>query len=298
MTLPDLDSLRCFEAAAVHLNFRIASRKIGLSPGAFSDRIRLLEDHLGQRLFERTTRRIALTDAGRKLLPQARRTLEEARRCLDVVRSDGRRAPFEVIVGTRHELGISWLLPSLDPLREARPERTVSLFFGNSNDLLGNLEKGTIDAMVSSLRLTRPGLAYAKLHEERYVFVASKALMAARPLRDADDARGHVLVDTERDLPLFRYFLDALETPEVWTFQAVERIGTIEGVRQRVRAGLAVAVLPSYFVAEDLAKKRLVRILPAIDPRVDAFRLVWRAGDPREEEFQALASDLRDRPLQ
>ena len=298
MTLPDLESLRCFEAAAVHLNFRVASRKIGLSPGAFSDRIRLLEEHLGERLFLRTTRHIALTDAGRKLLPQARRTLEEARRCLDVVRSDGRRAPFEVVVGTRHELGMSWLLPSLDVLREARPERTVSLFFGNSNDLLTNLEKGTIDAMVSSLRLTRPGLAYANLHEEHYVFVAARSLVANTPLVVAEDARNHVLADTERDLPLFRYFLDALQTPEVWTFQAVDRLGTIDGVRQRVREGRAVAVLPAYFVADDLAKKRLVRIVPSIEPRVDAFRLVWRAGDPRDEEFQAMASDLRARPLQ
>ncbi len=282
----------------MHLNFRTASRKVGLSPGAFSDRIRLLEDHLAERLFERTTRHIALTDAGRKLLPQARRTLEEARRCLDVVRSDGRRAPFEIVVGTRHELGMSWLLPALDPIRSARPERTVSLFFGNSNDLLGNLEKGAIDAMVSSLRLTRPGLSYANLHEERYVFVGAAGVAASRPLVAAEDARNHVLADTERDLPLFRYFLDALQSADVWTFQGVERLGTIDCVRQRVREGKAVAVLPAYFVADDLLRKRLVRLMPAVELRPDAFRLVWRSADPREEEFQALASDLRAQPLQ
>lgn len=295
--LPDLDSLRCFEAAAVHVNFRIAAAQVALSPAAFSDRIRLLEECLGQRLFDRTTRKVVLTEAGRRLLPQARRTLDEARRCLDAVRDDGTRAPYELVVGTRHELGMSWLLPALDPLRERRPERAVSLYFGNGADLAAGVEKGTIDAMVSSLRIHKAGLSYANLHEERYVFVAAPRLVADRPLVSAADATRHTLIDTERDLPLFRYFLDALDRPEVWTFAAVERMGTIDGVRHRVRAGRGVAVLPRYFVADDLRSGDLVAILTDVEPRSDAFRLVWRSGDPRETEFQGLADDLRGLPL-
>jgi DNA-binding transcriptional LysR family regulator len=98
-------------------------------------------------------------------------------------------------------------------------------------------------------------------------------------------------------MPLFRYFLDALEEPEVWTFGDVERIGTIDGVRHRVRASRGVAVLPLYFVGDDLRDGVLVRVLSHVEPRTDAFRLVWRANDPREEEFQALAQDLRALPL-
>ena len=97
--LPDLESLRCFEKAAVILNFRLAAATVGLSPAAFSDRIRRLEDQVGQRLFVRTTRSVALTPAGHRLLDQARRTLDEARRCLAQV--DGGPQPFELIVGTR-----------------------------------------------------------------------------------------------------------------------------------------------------------------------------------------------------
>ena len=163
MALPDLESLRCFEAAAVHLNFRVAAARVALSPAAFSDRIKRLEDDLGAPLFDRTTRRVALTEAGRRLLPQARRVLEEARRCLDAVRDDGQRAPFAIVVGTRWELGNSWLLPSLDVLRAQRPERTIHLWFGNE-DLPDAVDRGTIDAMVSSIRLTRGGLSYANLH--------------------------------------------------------------------------------------------------------------------------------------
>ena len=53
----DLESLRCFERAAVVLNFRLAASAVGLSPAAFGDRIRRLEDQVGERLFARTPAR-------------------------------------------------------------------------------------------------------------------------------------------------------------------------------------------------------------------------------------------------
>lgn len=297
MPLPDLESLRCFEAAAVHLNFRVAAAQVALSPAAFSDRIRRLEEDLDTRLFDRTTRQVRLTPAGSRLLPQARRVLEEARRCLDAVREDGRRAPFELMVGTRYELGVSWLVPALDGLREARPERTLHLYFGNGADLLANVEKGTIDCMVSSTRLTHAGLSWANLHEERYVFVGSAELLRERPLAGPEDAHRHVLIDTAGPLPLFRYFLDALDRPEVWGFARTERMGTIAAVRVRVLDRRGVAVLPRYFVQPELDAGTLVALLPEVEPRSDAFRLVWRAGDPRDEEMAALAGDLRAFPL-
>ena len=99
-TLPALDDLRCFEAAAVRLNFRAASSAVGLSPAAFSERIKRLEDRLGVRLFNRTTRRVQLTLEGERLLPQARRTLAEARACLDL---GGGPSPFELTLGVGFE---------------------------------------------------------------------------------------------------------------------------------------------------------------------------------------------------
>ena len=75
--------LRRDDAHAVHL-----------SPTAFSDRIRRLETDLGGQLFERTTRRVALTASGLKLVPQARRCLEEAERCALVISGEISRAQF------------------------------------------------------------------------------------------------------------------------------------------------------------------------------------------------------------
>lgn len=101
-----------------------------------------------------------------------------------------------------------------------------------------------------------------------------------------------------RDLPLFRYFLDALPAAEPWPFAKVEYLGGIGNIRRRLHDGEGrVAVLPKYFCREDLAAKRLVRLLPAVRLRSDTFRLVWRRNHPREAELLNLAEALRAHPL-
>lgn len=289
----DLDSLRCFEAAAATLSFRSAAQRVHLSPAAFSDRLRRLEAELGCTLFERTTRRVALSEQGARLLPLARDVLARAAQLAVAGRASQATLPFELYVGTRYELGVSWLCPALTPLSKRRPERTIHLYNGDTPDLLRRLERGDLDAIVASMRLTSPKLTYAALHAEEYVLVTRRTKLAAR-----EDARRVTLLDVSADLPLFRYFLDALSDAEPWPFAAVEYLGGIGNIRRRLLDGGArAAVLPLYFVRADLEAGRLQRQLPRVRLRPDAFRLVWRTGDPRTAELLALAEELRAQPL-
>jgi LysR family transcriptional regulator, glycine cleavage system transcriptional activator len=290
--LPDLESLRCFEAAASTLSFRGAARRVGLSPAAFSERIRRLENAFEVRLFDRTTRSVALTAAGTRLLPQARRALEEAALCVPVAREGSKDLPVELVVGTRFELGLSWLTPSLTSLRERAPHRTVHLYMGDTPALEERLMRGELDAVVFSARLTRAGLDYVTLHAEDYVFVGAGPVVT-----EPGGVEGQVLLDVSADLPLFRYLLDALPGVTQWPFQRREYLGGIGALRLRALEGAGVAVLPHYYVRDDLAAGRLVRLLPDVSLQADAFRLVWRQGHAHAAALQALAEDLRDLPL-
>jgi LysR family transcriptional regulator, glycine cleavage system transcriptional activator len=294
--LPDLESLRCFVQAATHATFRAAARAVALSPAAFGDRIARLEEQLGTRLFERTTRRVTLTQAGERLLLQARRCLEEAERCRDVAASTA-EVPFDVVIGTRFELGMSWLVPALAPLERARPTRRLHLYFGDSADLLPRVLEGRLDCMVTSARLTAPGVDVVRLHEEEYAFVGARSLLAKRPLVRSDDARRHVLLDVAADLPLFRYLLDARPPRESWAFERVQYLGGIGPIRARVLEGAGVAVLPLYYVDEDIRRGRLRRLLGGTKLPSDWFRLIWRKGAPRGEELRALGAELSRLPL-
>jgi DNA-binding transcriptional LysR family regulator len=297
MALPDLDSLRCFEAAATHLSFRVAAKAVSLSPAALSDRIKRLEAELDAILFARTTRHVEMTPAGQRLLPHARAILEQAARCSDIAHATARTAPYELTIGTRFELGLSWITPSLSTLAAHRSERTLHLLFGDSVELLERVRRGQLDAAITSARLTMPGLAYERLHEEEYVFVGAARLLNKSRITRAADAARYVLIDAFPDLPLFRYFLDAFGRRDVWSFRKHEYLGTIGAMRLRVLQGAGLAVLPRYFVFRDLARRRLVQILPSVQLQRDAFRMIWRTGHAREAELRQLAAELARLPL-
>ena len=294
----NLESLRCFEVAASELNFRQAARRVHLSPAAFGERIRNLEEILETKLFERTTRKISLTPDGMKLLPQAKRTLAEAQKCKHVLsKPEDSKPSYDLTIGTRFELGMSWLVPNLDDLSRNTEERSLNLYFGDSSDLFLRLARDEIDAMVSSVRITSTKFASAPLHEEEYIFVATPRLLKKKPLNCAEDAAEHVLLDAHPDLPLFSYFLDAAPSDQLWAFHKTEYLGAIGAIRLRALAHAGVAVLPLYFVKEDLARKKLVHVMPKIGLHPDFFRLIWRRGGSKADQLHQLAAELREFPL-
>jgi DNA-binding transcriptional LysR family regulator len=294
--LPDLESLRCFQAAAVRLNFRAAAKFVGLSPAAFSDRIGKLESQLGVPLFIRTTRRVRLSPQGEKLLPQANQVLAEAQRCLDAV-GDGTPAPYELRLGTRWELGMSWVLPAIQRLERSTPEQQLHLAFGNGAPLLERLMRGQIDAVIGSMRITSGKLSYVPLHEETYCLVGNPRTLQNHAFECPEDAVNHTLVDTHEAFVLFRYWLDQAPRQESWIFGKTRFLGTIAAIRQWVIEEDGLAVLPTYFVSEQLKSGELIEVMPSIIPRSDWFRLIWLKDHPREQELRTLAKELSQIPL-
>ncbi len=291
--IPDLESIRCFVAAARNRSFRRAARVVALSPAAFSERIQRLEALAGTKLFERSATSTSLSAEGRRFLPGAERLLAAAE---TLFVETPRSVPFELTIGTRFELGMSWLLPSLKGLSKARPDRRLHLFFGD-RELLPAVHAGEIDAAITSVRITDARVTYAVLHEEAYAFVGSPRSLRRTPLKAPADAARHALLDVHPDLPLFRYFLDAVPRAQTWAFGGTEYLGTIAAIRARAVEGAGVAVLPRYFVADDLRRRRLTEIRPEVKMKNDFFRLVWRAEHPRDGELRALANALRRIPL-
>jgi DNA-binding transcriptional LysR family regulator len=294
---PSLDSLRCFVEAARLLNFRAAARAVSLTPAALSQRIAALERQLDVALFHRTTRSVTLSEGGLALLPAAQRTLAAASECAPAARGQAAMVERELLIGTRHELGLSWLAPMLPALRAAHPGLIAHLYFGSGPDLVLRVRSLEIDCAVSSTRLTDPKLDSVRLHAEDYVFVGQRALLTRTPLRRAADARRHVLIDSTAELPLFRYWRDAPGGIDSMRFGGILHMGTIAAIHQLALRGEGVCVLPEYFVRKDLRSGRLVEIMPRVRPLSDYFRLIFRADDPRRSLFTALGATMHSRPL-
>lgn len=296
MNLPSVDSLRCFAAAAKLLNFRAAARSVALTPAAFGQRIKQLEDQLGVQLFVRTTRSVRLSTAGLALLPAAQRAIASVEECARVVAAEDAMPPMELVVGTRHELGLSWLLPQIDHLKSLHPSLELHLYFGSGADLVNRVRAMQIDCAITSTRLSDPKLEGLRLHREDYVLVGAPSLLARVPFKATEDAARHTLIEVDDNMSLFRYWRDAPKGTML-TFEKLIRFGTIEAIRQRVLAGAGVGVLPKYLVEGDLEAKRLKVVLPHVVPLHDYFRLVVRADDPRRTVFDRLAASLAEVPL-
>ena len=297
MLLPSIDSLRCFVAAARLLNFRKAARSVALTPAAFGQRIKQLEEQLGVALFSRNTRSVLLTGPGIAFRPYAERCIAVAEDAVRAARGDAGPAPLDLIVGTRHELGLSWILPQFGRLEQAHPWLQLHLYFGSGSDLLLRVRTLEIDCAVTSTLLSEPKLDGIRLHREHYRFVAAtKLLQKSRFTEDADAAR-HTLLDIDPGLPLFRYWKDAAGGGRL-TFGRYRWLGTIAAIRARVLEQAGVAVLPEYLVRRDIASGRLQPLLSKVVPLHDHFRLVYRADDPRRTIFESLAASLMEVPLQ
>jgi DNA-binding transcriptional LysR family regulator len=293
----DAESLRCFEAVAVSLNFRAAAREVALSPTALTERIQRLEDQVGARLFERSTRSVALTPEGERLLPEARSLLAAHARALAVVQGPGTFTPTELRIGTRYELGLSWIVPALPSLETASPGRVIHLRFGDAPELMKLLAEGALDGVITSARVTGGRLEARDLHPESYVLVGERRLLARQPFRGPADAPSHALIDLRADLPLSRYFLDVAGGTGLWPFARIEHLGTLAAVRLRVLQGAGLAVLPRYFVAKDLLRGSLVRLMPKVRLPEDGFRLLWPKGHRKQTALESLAHTLAKRPL-
>lgn len=263
-----------------------------------SGRLKSLEDALDVDLFAKRGRKKVLTPEGERLLPVARRIVDDVSGLRALAWDDGRVEPFALTIGTRFELGLSWLVPLLPKLEREQPERTLHLAFGDTSDLVERTLKGDIDAVITSARLSGKQLRTAALHDEAYVFVGARALLAKQPLRGPRDAVKHTLIDAAVDLPLFRYFVDAAAASEAWAFREVLHLGAVSAIRARALEGRGVAVLPRYLVEGDLKRGRLAAVCPRRKLHSDSFRLAWRPGHPREVELRALAARLSEAKLQ
>jgi DNA-binding transcriptional LysR family regulator len=294
---PALENLRCFAAAARLPTFRAAARAVALTPAALGQRIRQLEDQLGERLFERTTRSLALTPAGLALLPAVGSVFEAVDGCVRAVKGQGPAAPVELTVGTRFELELSFLLPNHDAVLAACPGLSLHYFCGSGPELLGRVRARELDCVITSARFGDPALASLPLHRETYAFVAAASLLRARPLRRLEDARAHTLLDVDSSLPLYRYWLDAAGGLAQIRFGRTWLVGAGAAMHRLLLEGKGVGVLPTYMVAPDLRRRRLRAVFPSVTPHFDHFRLVFRADDPRRGHFQRLAAGLMTVPL-
>ncbi len=292
--LPSIENLQCFIAGATHLNFRQAAQQMALTPAAFGQRIRQLEDQLKVSLFVRTTRHVELTEAGRRLVPVAEITIRDSRACINAVVEDC-EPPAHITLATRYELGMSWVLPSVLELQNLYPNWDIDMYFGSGQDIESKLQMGQVDGIITSAPIARSSWLSEFLHPEYYVFVATPELLEQCPFDNFSDAKDHVLLDINSSLPLTRYLTSKVGNI---SFKRIRSCGAGAAIIQLLLRQEGIAVVPEYMVHRELEEGILVRLCDDENLQSDSFRLIFRRTSMLEPVLKKMGEFLRTRPLE
>lgn len=292
-----LSGLQAFVRSADLGSFVAAGRVLGISASAVGKAVTRLEQELGVRLLQRSTRRIALTDEGRQFHERCRSILDDLDdACKQLSHAAGAprgRLRISVPVVTYH-----LLLPLLPDFRERHPEVELDIDF---NDHLVDLIDDGVDIAIRSGDLPDSRLHSLPLWHYRAVLCASPDYLARRgvPVSVTDLA--------QHDGIRFRYpnsrrLLDWPLSPAEDETQApplrLQRslvFNNMEAVRGATLGGLGIACMPDFLVREPLRDGTLRRVLPIDERPSGRFRAVWPSGRHLSPKVRAFIDFLRAR---
>ncbi|AYG65296.1 MULTISPECIES: LysR family transcriptional regulator [unclassified Rhizobium] len=258
--MTNLGDLEIFASVVATGSMSLTGRALGFSPAVISKRIKRLEDRLGTRLLQRTTRQISLTEAGQGFYDRVLAILaglEEAEAYI-AGRSSQMHGTLKISAPT--SFGRLHIAPHLKSFMQAHPELAINLVLSDEFvDIVG----GGFDLAIRIAELTDSSLVARRLAPVRRVLCASPAYIDTHGTpEDIEDLRRHIC------LPAHNHDPWRLDGPQgSLTFRPEGRLITnsSEVVREAVIAGLGIALRSTWDVGPELRSGRLVQVLPAYE---------------------------------
>jgi len=261
--MAQLQHLVSFAQTAEHGSFSAAARVLGLTPAGVSKNVARLESDLGVRLFQRSTRRLALTESGMRFLQQIDAPLTSLQGALAGVRNRDEAPAGTLKISMGPAFGRNFLVPLLDDFLARYPAVLPDWHFDNRQvDIVGE----GFDAAIGGGFQLPPGVVARELAPIHIVAVASPAYLKGRTLPRKPDELATFDGIMRRSSPTGRvrpWTLRSRRAPEQ-TVPCKPRLifNDPEAMAQAARLGLGVALLPMPFAFVSIQKGELVRLLP------------------------------------
>lgn len=262
--LPSLSALECFESSGRHLSFTRAAKELHLTQSAVSRQIRTLEDQIGVQLFERRRQGLRLSVDGAAYLPTIRAALDRIEMAtLQLLANQGTAGILNIAV--LPTLGARWLIPRLPSFRAKAPDITVNIL---TKLRAFDLDAENIDVAISYGDASWPNTVSYQLMGETIAPVCSPELLKNAPtLRNPEDLGSQTLLQLATRPDAWKTWFDGIG----FTSANAARGPTFEHfsmVVQAAMAGLGVAVVPLFLVADELSNGQLIMPfkLPVLSP--------------------------------
>lgn len=288
----ELRHLRAFVAVAEELNFTRAAERLFIAQQGLSTQIRQLEDRIGARLFERDTRRVALTEAGAVLYQQAAALLEDAEAAIAAVKATAQHPTTALTVGFVVSVEHGSFAHVLTEYSRRHPETRVMIRFGEATDPSGGLRSGEADVAFVYGPFDTSGLETRRLFTEPLGVV----MAADHPLARTEELTLEmVLAEPTFDFPTgdriwHDYWMATAHRAGI-PAKIVADFRSLDSLVEALRAKLGVHTGTSSLA--ELGGPSLVwRQMPELEP-LDHF-VAWKSGDNRSavRDLVAAATDV------
>jgi LysR family transcriptional regulator, hydrogen peroxide-inducible genes activator len=289
-----LKQLRYLDAIARHGHFGKAAAHCAVTQPALSMQIQELEQELGIQLVERRRQGAQLTPAGREVARRAQRVLNEVRDIGDFARQCHEPLSAPIRLGVVPTVA-PYVLPALLPLvREDYPHLVLQVRETHTQQLLAELNDGTLDLLLLALPVEHPEVETLRLAEDRFLLAMPPGRKLARRVQATPELfehdrlllleEGHCL----RDQALAFCHLRRVEGVD--TFGA----SSLSTLVQMVANGMGLTFLPEISIGIEAMGGR-VSIGRFADPEpARTLGLAWRATCPRKQDFIALGELVAD----
>jgi DNA-binding transcriptional LysR family regulator len=258
-----LANLESFVRAAEGGTFSEAGRRLGLTAAAVSRNVATLERNLGVRLFQRSTRKLALTEAGERFLVSIDGNLEALQTAITEAAAHNSEPAGVLKVSLIPSIGLPYVLPLLPPLLARHPRIRPEWHFDNRPvDLIAE----NYDVAIGGGFDLTPGLVSRTLAPVHIVAVASPAYMSARtPPADPSElaAFDGIVMRSPRTGRIRHWMLRGADGVEVaGTLAPSIVMNDPSAMREAARLGLGVALIALFDVLLELERGELIRLLP------------------------------------
>lgn len=290
----EIHQLRYFLAVAETRSFSRAARRCHVAQPSLSQQVAKLEANLGHRLFERLPRGAALTDAGRALLPYARRILADLNAAEAHVRADLDAGRGALRVGAIPTMAPYLLPPLVQRFVEQAPECALTLREDLTERLIESLVAHELDLAIMSTPVETDVVALDVLGRERLVLASSKEL-APSP------ARARLAVSDLRDQPAVVLHEMHCLGQQIESFCAARHVSRrivcrttqLTTVLALVGMGLGISLVPEMCAAGDGSKQRVYRHFGRAGPSRE-IAVAYRPDRTRSRLSRLMVALLRE----
>lgn len=252
----ELRQLRYFVGVSEAGSLLKASGRLHVAQPALGQQIAALEHDVGARLFERSSRGVTLTEAGKVFLEHAQLVLADAERARMAVRESAAVPRGEVALGLTTTVALAAAMPILSACRAELPEVRLKLVEAYSGFLRERLQSGRLDLALLYGDAVDAGLAKRPLLDDQLVFVTSAQNSRLPKKLPLTALARWPLVLPGREHVLRRIIEDAC-APHKLALDVVAEIESLGSVKRAAEAGIGATILPLGAVAEEVAAGRL-----------------------------------------